>query len=123
MKLILGALSILLLTSTAFAADLIVDEVALAPAPAASSVRGVIELGALANYVDETDEDFSGTAGGAYVSGAIWAAPMASSGGLTATSTATVSMGPTLPTPRHSLACMPVSVVTAITPAFSGRQA
>lgn len=72
MKLALGAIAATLLSSTAFAADLLIVEPAVAPASAASGVRGVIELGAFANYVDETDEDFSGTAGGAYVSGAIW---------------------------------------------------
>lgn len=72
MKLALGALCALLLTSTAFAADLIIDEAALEPAPAPSAVRGVVELGALANSVDQTDDSFDGTAGGAYVSGAIW---------------------------------------------------
>ena len=72
MKFSVSVLALLLTASAVQAADLVIEEPVVIDEVASSGVRGVIELGALAQYADQTSDPFDGWAGGGYISAAIW---------------------------------------------------
>lgn len=71
MKYAISLVALLAAVGAANAADLIIDA-PTEPAVAASGIRGVVEVGALGIYADQTDDDFAGSAAGGYAAAAIW---------------------------------------------------
>lgn len=72
LRVLLGATILATLSAgVASAADLMVD-VPADVSPAASDMRGTIEVGVFAEYVDQEDDTFSGFAPGGFISGSLW---------------------------------------------------
>ena len=72
MKFSVSVLALLLTASAVQAADLIVEDQVVIDEVAAMGVIGVIEVGALAQYVENTSDPFDGWGWGGYLSGALW---------------------------------------------------
>jgi hypothetical protein len=71
MRFAASVLVLMIAASGVQAADLVIEEPVVVDT-AASSLRGTVEVGALAQYVDQEEGPFTGWAGGGYVSAALW---------------------------------------------------
>jgi hypothetical protein len=73
MKLVLSIAALLVATSLTNAADLLLDAPVIVDAPASSGgLVGVVEFGALATHLDDTDGNNEGWIVGGYASAAVW---------------------------------------------------
>lgn len=67
-----SAAALVVAAGAANAADLIVDEAPVMAPAAVSGIKGVVDVGLLATYIDQTDDPTTAWAGGAYLGASVW---------------------------------------------------